>query len=172
MKLGAGIGLVVVSLTLAACGTAGPGSNDREVRTTAEIAATPERVVDAFLEPDDLSEWWKVSRSFVERKVGGIWAVTWDDYGKDRTNHVWSGVIEDIGPRRIVIRDVVMIEPGRPLFAPMRIEIVAELLGEGCKLEVIHGGYGHGSDQDWLHTTVAAGWRHVLGDLQTWFAPE
>ena len=40
----------------------------------------------------------------------------------------------------------------------------------GCGVTVYHGGYRRGGDWDWMHDTVVAGWDHVLGDLQGWFA--
>lgn len=144
----------------------------REVVTTVTIPAAPERVLRAFLDADDLTGWWNVSRALVESEIGGTWAVAWDQYGEDKTSHVWTGVIRELGPRRVLIGDVVLVEPNRPLFAPLQIEVIAELADTGCVLRVIHRGYGYGADWDWAHETVVVGWRHVLGDLRIWFAAE
>jgi uncharacterized protein YndB with AHSA1/START domain len=134
--------------------------------TTVVVPASPERTLRAFLDPEDLEGWWKVSRSLVEDHNGGIWAIAWDRYGPEQTNHVWTGVISDIGPRRLVIDSVVLVEPDRPLFAPLQIEVVTTDTPEGCQLQVVHRGYQYGEDWDWMHQTVVEGWRHVLGDLQ------
>jgi uncharacterized protein YndB with AHSA1/START domain len=156
--------------TSTACATVETEGDGRDVVTTATIPAPPERVLHAFLDTDDLAGWWKVSRSSVDPRIGGTWAVTWDDYGDEKTNHVWTGVIREIGPRRVLIDNVVMVEPGRPLFAPLQLEIVVRPADAGSHLEVVHRGYGYGTDWDWIHAVVVDGWEHVLGDLRDWFA--
>ena len=170
MKLFQCIPLLAVLLSLPACVARSFQAAGREVVTTVTIPAEPERVLRAFLDEDDLRGWWKVSRSLVEEKVGGTWALTWDDYGDEKTTHVWTGVIQEIGPRRLLIGEVVLVEPGRRLFAPLQIEVIAEPADTGCALRVVHRGYQYGADWDWIHATVIAGWRHVLGDLRGWFA--
>ena len=172
MKLEKRVALVSVLATMAACRATGTPVNGREVVTRVAIAAAPERVLAAFLDHDDLVGWWKVSRSLVDEEVGGTWAVTWDQYAEEKTSHVWTGVIRELGPRRLLVGDVLMVEPGRPLFAPLELEIIAEPAPIGCELRVIHRGYRSGADWDWMHATVVAGWRHVLRDLQVWFAAQ
>ncbi len=162
--------LIAILVPLAACMTTSTRPPGREVVTTVIIAAQPERVLQAFLDGDDLRGWWKVSRSLVKQEPGGTWAVTWDDYGEERSSHVWTGVIQEIGPRRLLIGDMVLVEPGRPLFAALQIEIIVEPADTGCALTVIHRGYRYGADWDWIHEIVIAGWQHVLGDLQAYFA--
>ena len=98
----------------------------RSVDTTATLSATPEKVLQAFLNGDDLNAWWKVSRSLVEQEVGGVWSVTWDDWGPEKTQHAWVGVIETITAEKLVIGHLVMIEPVTPLLGPMQLEIVVK----------------------------------------------
>jgi uncharacterized protein YndB with AHSA1/START domain len=75
------------------------GAELRTVETTVLIPASPERVLRSFVDADDLRGWWKVSRSLVEAKPGGVWSVTWDDYGEEKTQHAWVGVVEAAEPR-------------------------------------------------------------------------
>ncbi len=163
------ISLLTVLVTIAACRSTSMAPAGRDVVTTVDIPASPERALSAFLSAEDLAEWWGVSRSRVDEEVGGTWAVTWDQYGEDKTSHVWTGVIREIGARRVLIGDVVMVEPGHRLFAPLEIEILAKPKEGGCVLSVSHRGYQHGVDWDWLHQNVVVGWKHVLADLQVWF---
>lgn len=81
----------------------------------------------AFIDARDLEGWWKVSRSLVEAEPGGVWSVGWDDYGEEKTQHSWIGVVEEVGPRRLKVGHLVMIEPDRPLCGPLRLEIVVAL---------------------------------------------
>ena len=147
-------------------------SNIRSVDTTATMSATPEKVLQAFLNSDDLESWWKVSRSLVEQKVGGVWSVTWDDWGPEKTQHAWIGVIETITPQRLVIGHLVMIEPDMPLMGPMQIEILVRPGTSGSTVTISHRGYRYGDHWDSMYDAVVRGWDHVLGDMQVWFQEE
>ena len=139
-----------LALVIAANGFA----QTRTVEATIDVAAAPADVIDAFLEADGLSGWWLVSRSLVERRVGGVWSISWDDWGEEKTQHAWTGVIETLTPTRVVIARLVMNEPDRPLFGPLTLEIVADPIPGGSRVTVRHGGYRTGGDWDWMHDTV------------------
>ncbi len=162
--------LLMVPLTFAITGTGAPaGAQTRTVETTVHVAASPERVLRSFINAEDLEGWWNTSRSLVEAKPGGIWAVSWDDYGEEKTQHAWAGVVEEMEAGRLRIGHLVMFEPDRPVFGPLKLEIVVVPANGGTSLTVLHRGYRSGEDWDWMHDTVVAGWRKVLGDLQRWF---
>jgi len=144
-------------------------TESRSVDTTATMPATPDKVIQAFLSDDDLKAWWKVSRSLVEGEVGGIWSVTWDDWGPEKTQHAWIGVIETITPQRLVVGHLVMIEPDMPLMGPMRLEISVRPVTGGSTVMISHQGYRYGDHWDWMYDAVVQGWDHVLGDMQVWF---
>jgi uncharacterized protein YndB with AHSA1/START domain len=145
------------------------GADTRTVKSSVEIPMTPERALQAFIRSDDLHKWWRVSRSMVDPQPGGLWSVVWDDYGDNETNHAWIGVVEDVSSTRLLIKNLVMIEPGRPLFGPLQLEIVTTPVPDGhSQLTVYHRGYQYGDDWDWMHDTVTTGWKHVLSDLRGW----
>jgi len=144
-------------------------SGTRSVDTEATLSASPDDVMQAFLDEDDLKAWWKVSRTFVEPKVGGVWSITWDDWGVEKTQHAWIGVIEKLTPTSLVIGHLVMIEPDMPLLAPMQIEINVSAAGRGTALRLSHRGYGYGDHWDKMYELVVNGWDHVLGDMEAWF---
>ena len=141
----------------------------RTVTTTVEVAALPADVLRAFLDDAELKGWWKVTRSLVEARQGGVWSISWDNYGEAKTHHSWSGVIEELDDDHLVIGKLVMNEPDRPLFAPLTLEITVTPAANGTTLTVNHHGYQRGVDWDWMYATVVAGWQHVLGDLQAWY---
>lgn len=147
-----------------------PGAaQTRTVETTVFIQASPERVIQSFIDPDDLEGWWEVTRSHVEATSGGTWSVAWDDYGEEQTHHVWTGVVREAQPRRLSVGNLVMVEPDRPIFAPLYLDISASPEAGGTRLTVTHRGYQSGEQWDWMHDTVVAGWKHVLGEMQAWF---
>lgn len=160
----------VYSLLLLFGSTAGlADTNTRSVDTEVLISASPEKVMRAFLDGDDLKAWWKVSRTLVEAKQGGIWSITWDDWGPDKTQHAWIGVIDEVAADSLVIGHLVMIEPDMPLLGPMRIEIGVRPAEGGTLLTLSHGGYGYGDHWDTMYDMVVQGWSHVLADMEAWF---
>jgi uncharacterized protein YndB with AHSA1/START domain len=147
-------------------------SETRSVETTRIISASPEEVLDAFIDDTGLKGWWKVSRSLVERKQGGVWSITWDDWGEEKTQHAWIGVIEELTPNRLLIGNLVMMEPDMPLFGPMQLEISVEPAAGGTSVTVSHRGYRYGDHWDTMFELVINGWDHVLGDMETWARQE
>ena len=141
----------------------------RSVDTEVVISASPEKVLQAFLNDDDLKAWWKVSRSLVEPEAGGVWSISWDNWGQEKTQHAWSGVIEEITPNRLVIGRLVMNEPGMPLLGPMQLEITLQPAEGGTLLSLSHRGDHYGDHWNTMYDLVVQGWDHVLGDMQAWF---
>ena len=141
----------------------------RSVDTEVVISASPENVMQAFLNGDELKGWWKVSRSLVEPKQGGIWSITWDNWGPEKTQHAWIGVVDEIEPDRLVIGHLVMIEPDMPLLGPMQLEISVKPAEGGTSLRLSHRGYRYGDHWDSMYEIVVTGWDHVLGDMEAWF---
>ena len=71
---------LVTTLTCSFILCMGPGfttaladTESRSVDTTAAMPTTPDKVIQAFLNDDDLKAWWNVSRSLVEQKAGAIY---------------------------------------------------------------------------------------------------
>ena len=140
----------------------------RTVEIRKIIPASPQDVLRAFTDDSDLKAWWKVSRSLVEPGKGGIWSITWDDWGEQKTQHAWIGEIDELTPNRLLIKRLVMIEPDMPLLGPMQLEINVEPVEGGTSVMVSHRGYRYGDHWDKIYELVVDGWDHVLGDLETW----
>lgn len=146
---------------------------DRSVITTRHMPATPDRVLQAFLDEGDLEAWWKTTRSLVDAQTGGVWAISWDDWGEEQTQHSWTGVISSLSSDRLLIGPMVMNEPNMPLLGPMILDIYVEAADDGgCNVTVTHSGYGYGDHWDEMYRLVVDGWDHVLGDMANWFEAE
>lgn len=160
--------LPVILACFLGIGWAFADSGTRAVETTRTIHASPDDVLRAFLDDGDLRGWWQVSRSLVEPRQDGIWSITWDNWGEEKSHHAWTGVIEDLTADRLLIGQLVMNEPDMPLFGPMQLEIRVEPADGGTSLTVTHRGYGYGGAWDRIYELVVSGWDHVLGDMETW----
>jgi uncharacterized protein YndB with AHSA1/START domain len=161
--------LVFSLLPCLALSVALANTDTRSVDTEIIISASPKEVLQAFLSDDDLKAWWKVSRSLVEPKHGGVWSITWDDWGPEKTQHAWIGVIDEVTPNTLVIGHLVMIEPDMPLLGPMQLEISVSPTTGGTLLRLSHRGYRYGDHWDAMYDMVVKGWDHVLGDMAAWF---
>ena len=144
-------------------------TGERCVTTTRSMPATPAEVLQAFVEDEDLKAWWQISRSRIDPSVGGIWSISWDDWGTEKTQHAWSGVVDVISDRRLVIGRMVMNEPNLPLLGPMQLEIEVAAIEGGSSVTVTHRGYGYGAHWDKIYDDVVNGWDHVLGEMEEWF---
>lgn len=161
--------LVIAAIVLLLGATTNAANPEaRTVETTRIISASPDQVLEAFLDGADLKAWWKVSRSLVERKQGGIWSITWDDWGEEKTQHAWVGEIDELTANRVVIGRLLMIEPDMPLLGPLQLEIKVEPADGGTSVTVLHRGYQYGDHWDRIYDLVVNGWNHVLGDMQDW----
>ena len=147
-------------------------SETRSVEATMNISTSPGKVLEAFLDEGALKAWWKVSRTLVEQKEGGVWFITWDNWGEEKTQHAWTGVIEELTADRLVIRKLVMMEPDMPLLGPMQLEITVKPAEGGTLLRLSHRGYGYGDHWDSIYDAVVQGWEHVLGDMEAWAREE
>ena len=163
---------IISPLLLLGFSSAFADSETRSVEATMNISTSPGKVLEAFLDEGALKAWWKVSRTLVEQKEGGIWFITWDNWAEEKTQHAWTGVIEELTADRLVIGKLVMMEPDMPLLGPMQLEITVELAEGGTLLRLSHRGYRYGEHWDALYDAVVQGWDHVLGDLQVWFQEE
>jgi len=163
---------VIFCLFLSCGGATVAKADNRSVITTRHMAATPEEVLRAFVNDDDLKAWWQISRSLVEPVEDGVWSITWDDWGEDETQHAWSGVVTELSANKLVVANMVMNEPGMPLLGPMKLQIVVSPVDNGSSVTVIHSGYGYGGHWDEIYAAVVLGWQHVLADMQEWFVQD
>lgn len=164
--------LIISLLILLGFSPALADSETRTVEAKMNISTSPEQVLKAFLDEGDLKVWWKVSRTLVEQKEGGVWAISWDNWGEERTQHAWTGTIQELTADRLVIGNLVMMEPDMPLLGPLRLEIIVKPAAGGTSVTVSHRGYQYGDHWDKIYDMVVDGWDHVLGDMEAWVREE
>lgn len=138
----------------------------RKVSRSVQIQASEERVWRAFLEPEQMKQWWGAARGLVEERKGGVWAVAWGDSEQGYKNVV-SGVLKSFQPnKRLRIEPLVYFNPERPVLGPMRLSLSVKEKEGRTRVSVRQDHYGEGPDWDWYYAAVVKGWKDTLGNLK------
>jgi uncharacterized protein YndB with AHSA1/START domain len=139
------------------------------LRVTRRFDASPERVFDAWLDPDTAGKWLfstttgRMVRVEVDARVGGKFAFVDRRDGED-IEHVGE-YLEIDRPRRLVFTFAV------PKFSSQntRVSIDIRPLGTGCELTLTHEGvppdYASRTEEGW--TGILAGLANALGERLT-----
>jgi hypothetical protein len=115
-------------------------------------------VIAAFIEVESMRAWWQAERGLVDARVGGVWALSWND-----NRYVETGRIEVLEPeRRLRIGDLLYFSPGRSILGPMSLDI--EVARDVVK--ITQGGYRDGPDWDWYYESVHAAWPKVAATIR------
>lgn len=134
----------------------------KEVEVNIEITTTPEMVISSFTEARMLTEWWKVERSLVEKKNGGIYSLAWG-ISEAGFGYITTGTIKNYVPDRLLkIQNLVYFNPEKSILGPMTLTVEATPLKKGCSLYLCQSGYQSGSDWDWYYEAVKNAWPQVV----------
>jgi len=139
----------------------------RAVESSILINSSPGKVIDAFLDPEDLKGWWGVHRSLVEKKVNGIWTVVWE-ISEAGIKYISTGLITTYEPRsHLEISNLVYLNPDKQILGPMKLELNAKAIQPSqTNLNLIQSGYQQGGDWDWYYKAVVDAWPFALGLLK------
>lgn len=140
--------------------------SDRRVGTSIEVAASRERALEAFLNHNDLAQWWGVAKSLIDPKPQGLWALAWEP-GEKGYRYVTAGVIGMFDPpERIIIDQLAYFNPEFPILAPMRLGLGFDGDDTRTQISVVQTGYGTGPDWDRYYEAVVQGWPMALARLK------
>ena len=125
------------------------------------IAATPERVFDAWLDPDQVGKWLfatpegVMEKVEIDPKVGGQFLIV-ERRGEEAAEH-FGEYLEIDRPRRLVFTFAAMRDSG---FTRVTVTIAAE--GEGSRLVLVHE-----MDPQWAEyeDRTREGWTKILKGL-------
>lgn len=144
----------------------------RKVEAILEINCSAEKIFNAFIQPDLLKRWWKVDRSLVEPKQGGVYSLAWN-ISKEGFQYISTGVITVFNPgKELMIDHFVYFNPERPILGPTFLSVKLEDNGLSTKLKLIQGGYQNGEEWDWFYNAVKDAWPKVLLDLKLFLEKE
>lgn len=141
----------------------------RSVQAQIEIQASPLRIIQAFLDAEDLRRWWGVARSLVQQKPGGLWVLAWE-VTTSGMKYVTSGIIETIhADGYLKITHLVYLHPEKHILGPMELEINVQAISPtNSIIRAEQTGYLFGGDWDWYYEAAAQGFPHSLNLLKTY----
>lgn len=139
----------------------------RLVEASIDLDLEPQEVLDVFIKHEHLKAWWGVNRSLIELKRGGLYTLVWQDR-EQCVEYVSSGIISEYLPAcQLKVKDLVYINPQRPVLGPMELLVMTTPADEGTtQLTVIQSGYQYGPDWDWLYESVQRAWPEVLKQIK------
>lgn len=141
----------------------------RSVKAEIEIKASPLRIIQAFLDAEDLRRWWNVARSLVQQKPGGMWVLAWD-VTTSGMKYVTSGMIETIhADGYLRITHLVYLHPEKHILGPMELEITVQAIApDHSIIRAEQSGYLFGGDWDWYYEAASQGFPYTLGLLKAY----
>ncbi len=146
------------------------GSDDRPVLEMDRlIAASPERVFNAFLDPETLARWWGpeghgAAEVSLDQREGGRWRTV--IISPDGTRYPVSGIYRVIDrPNRLVMSWAWENEDGSP-GTDTEVELTFTAAGSGTHLKLAHRGLPTPEEL----ASHRDGWSSSLNDLERLFA--
>ena len=138
----------------------------KKVEVIIEIAVIPEMIIKSFTDPKMLRDWWGVERSLIEKRPGGIYTLTWNVSEKG-FGYVTSGIISEYQfDHKIVIENLVYLNPEKSILGPMKLTVTAKKKKEGSELYICQDGYREGGDWEWYFQAVKKAWPVVTNELK------
>ena len=118
----------------------------REFDHSLAIEAPPARVLEAFFNADDLTAWWRASRSMCHPRPFGNYAVEWiptdwQDEVLGRLGGTFRGTVIEFKPgREFFVADAYWLPPDGDPIGPMAFEATCTTLAERVVLRVRQSG--------------------------------
>jgi uncharacterized protein YndB with AHSA1/START domain len=138
----------------------------REVIESIKIRASQEEIMRCFTDQVYLKGWWGVERSFIDLTRGGNYVLTWNKTPKG-FGYVSTGIVADYEPeKRLFLKDMMYLNPERPILGPMIMEIEISENNGLSELKVRQAGYREGPDWDWYYQAVCDAWPQALISLK------
>ena len=138
----------------------------RSVESTIIIHKKPDLVLKAFTEHLHLKNWWKVERSLIELKKGGLYSLVWQ-IADSGMGYVSTGIVGEYIPAcQLKVESMVYFNPQRPIFGPMELVVLATPENGSTTLTVIQRGYQQGPDWDWYYNAVKDAWPLVMTQIK------
>ena len=134
------------------------------IEVTRRLSATPEKVFDAWLDPENLGRWLfatpegRMERVEVDPRVGGRFEI--DERRGDGLARHWGTYVEIDRPRRLAFDFGTSFEA-----TPTRVTVTIEPDGDGSMLTLRHDGLW----SEWEDRT-RHGWDMILANLEATLA--
>lgn len=136
------------------------------------IRASPERVLDAFVEPVALAAWWQVARSVTTPRPLGIYAVEWNptheaDAILGRLGGVFYGIVMEYkAGRELFVADAWWIPPDGDPVGPMSLQVNCSREESACRLRVRQSGFEETPRFRRYYSVIERGWHISMAALK------
>lgn len=150
------------------------GDGTLEIVKTLLIQAPPDRVLQAFFDPEDLARWWQVIRSVAVPRPLGTYAVEWTstDFSDEvlgRLGGAFHGTVMDYrATGEFFVADAYWQPPDGEAIGPMALEIRCrpQASGRQTMLTLRQSGEDEGTRWQRYFLLMDGGWERALGDLK------
>jgi uncharacterized protein YndB with AHSA1/START domain len=139
----------------------------RKVEVNIDINTQPEKIIQAFTDPEMLRGWWGVERALIDKRTGGIYSVAWQITDKG-FGYISTGIIKEYQLNSILeIENFAHFNPDKPILGPMTLMIkVLEKSPGVTALYLCQDGYQTGDEWDWYYESVQDAWPKVAKTLK------
>lgn len=133
------------------------------VESQIQIRATPEVILNAFLEADQLKQWWGVTQSFIQKKDGGMYILTWQT-SEEGIKYISTGRIKLYDRRsHLHLEDLMYLNYEKPFLGPFTLRYTVTEQENGYTLvNIRQDGFGKSEEYDWYYKAVEDGWPEAL----------
>jgi uncharacterized protein YndB with AHSA1/START domain len=151
-----------------------------EVELNVIVQATPDRVLSAFFDPQDLAEWWQVMRSVTVPRPLGTYALEWPstdfrDEVLGRLGGAFHGTVMDFrAAEEFFVADAFWTPPDGDPIGPMALVVTCapQTGGHITHLTVRQSGEDEGVRWQRYFEIVAGGWQRALSGLKDYLDQE
>lgn len=145
-----------------------------DVELNVIVQAPPERVLNAFFDPADLTTWWHVIRSVTVPRTLGTYAVEWEstehqDEVLGRLGGAFHGTVIDFrAGEEFFVADAYWTPPDGEPIGPMALVVTCTPQSGGhiTRLAIRQSGDDDGVRWQRYFEIVARGWQHALEELK------
>ncbi|MFQ5694536.1 MAG: SRPBCC domain-containing protein [Terriglobia bacterium] len=138
----------------------------RRVSRSAQAAVPAERALRAFVDLEQLKQWWGARDGLVEARRGGTWSLAWGGEGAGY-RFVVCGVFKSLKPGQYArVEPLTYFNAQKGVFGGMRLRVSVREK-EGCtRVRVTQEGFGEGPAWDWYYQAMRDGWKEALANLK------
>lgn len=129
-----------------------------EIRIKSKVST----IINAFVDPSILKEWWATASVYIEQKDGGLYTLSWlkSDAG---IKFILTGRINLLNKRsHLYLEDVLYINAERPILGPTKIKIEVNEKSSYSIVKISHTGFGKTDEWDWYYNLMLDSWPQVL----------
>lgn len=134
----------------------------RFIQSEIRINAAKEEILNAFLDPLHLANWWGVNKAYVEKKDGGLYTLAWMPTGQGY-KFVSTGQINTYSKRsHLHLEKMLYLNYERPILGPFTIQYNVEERDGYNILSVKQNGFSKEPHNEWLYENSKDGWAQAL----------